>query len=383
MRPRVDVRPVLAAAFAGVVAIAIAKDFMRRDTTGIDFHTYLAAAIVGMRDGWSNLYDESTVAAAQRALDSQVWAQPFLSTPPVAFIVAPLSLLSYPAAYLVWGLLTLAAFAGALAWSSPYGGGARWLAAAAGVVSWWVIHSVHIGQVAPLVAASVVVAWRLLREDRDVAAGLVLAVLLLKPNTAFLVPVALVFTARWRALGAWLAASVVIGVATLLLIGAGGALAYLNAITHVSEAALRGASVLTIATFFPHSPVAALAFRVAILAVAVAAMYRYRREPGMAIGVGALASLLVATYLHGSDLCLLTAAGWIVWHERPAPAWRALLAGMWVLSTPFLDGSALAPALNRWVVCELVLLGAFAVDAFLPRREALTAWAASRSRAHA
>jgi len=388
MRPRFDARPVLATAFAGAVAIGLVKDLLRTETAGVDFHTYLAAAIVGLHDGWANIYDQALVAAAQRALDAHQWAQPFLSTPPVAVLVAPLAAIRYPDAYLVWAALTMAAFAAALAWSSPYRGPARWLAAGAALVPWWVVHAVHVGQVAPLIAASVVVAWRLLRDERDIAAGAVLGVVLLKPNTAFLVPVALLFIARWRALAAWLAVAAVVAIASFALIGPGGAAAYVQQVTHVPADVLRGAVLLTIAGAFPMSPFLALVLRVAIVAVAAAAMYRYRREPGMAIAVAGIASLLTATYLHGSDLCMFTAVGWIAWHERAEPAWRALIAGIWVLSTPFLDGSALAPALNRWVVCELVVFIAFALDAlvrpaFSRRRQALTGWAASGSRAPA
>jgi hypothetical protein len=388
MRPGFAIRPVLASVFAGVIAFAIAEDFVRREQLGIDFHTYLAAAVVGLRDGWGHLYDQPAVASVQRSLDSHVWAQPFLSTPPVAVLVAPLSSLPYPVAYYLWAVLTLAAFAGALAWSTTYAGGARWLAVAAALVPWWVIHAARVGQVALLVAASVLIAWRLLREKHDVAAGLALTLLILKPNTAFLVPVALLFLRRWRVLATWLAASAVVALISLVLVGTPGIGAYGNELVHLPAGALRGASDLTLATAFKLSPGVAFVLRVAIVAVAVGGMYRYRREPGMAIALGAVASLLVATYLHASDLCLFLAAGWIVWHERAEPAWRALLAGIWFLATPFLEGSAFAPALNRWVACELVVLAAFAVDAFLRpvlarHRAALTAWTAAWRRAPA
>ena len=93
---------------------------------------------------------------------------------------------------------------------------------------------------------------------------------------------------------------------------------------------------------------------------------RLRRDVGMALAVSAAGSLLIIGYLHASDLCLWLAAGWIVWHQRPQPAWRAVLAGLWVIAIPFLEDSAMAPALNRWVMCELLVLAAFAVDAFAP-----------------
>lgn len=378
----------LATVFAGLVALGIARDFVQRDMIGVDFHTYLAAAVVGLRRGWGHIYEESPVATVQHQLDPHVWAQPFLSTPPMAMLVVPFAALPYPVAYYAWGAITLAAFAAALAWSTRYRGPARWLATAAAFVPWWVIHAIHVGQVAPLIAAAVLVAWRLLRDDRDFAAGLVLTFLVLKPNTALLVPVALLFTRRFRALGVWAGASGFIALLSVFMLGPRGVIGYMNDLTHVSALALTGASQLTAGTAFGLSNAAALAVRVAILGISLGAIYRYRHQIGMAIAAAASGSLLIITYLHGSDLCLFLAAGWIVWNERPQPEWRAVLAGIWVLSTPLLDGSAMAPPLNRWVVCELLVMVAFAIDAFGPvaaerYRRVLTGWAASRGRAPA
>lgn len=388
MRPRSAARSVLATAFAGVIALALAVDFTHRDMTGVDFHTYLAAAIVGLQQGWGHIYDPAPVAAMQVQLDPHVWSQPFLSTPPVAAIVAPFAVLPYQVAYWTWGVLTLGVFAAAFAWSTRYRGAARWIAVVAALAPWWVIHAVHVGQVSPLIAAAVVVAWRLLREDRDVAAGLVLSLLILKPNIAVLVPIALLFTGRMRAFGVWFAASTIMALASIALIGPHGVMAYATDLSHLSRTDLRGAAQLTLATAFQLTTIQAVVARIAVAALAVFALYRFRRDVGMALAVAAAASLLVITYLHGSDLCLFGAVGWIAWHERAQPAWRAVLAGMWVIALPFLENSAFSPALDRWVVCELVVFAAFAIDAAAPlvarwAHKALTGWAALGRRATA
>ncbi len=382
-------KSLLAFSFAAIVALALALDFVHPDIASVDFHTYLAAAVVGLQQGWTHIYDEPAVAAAQHQIAPHLWSQPFLSTPPVAWLAAPFAALPYPLAYFAFATLTLVALAAALAWSTGYRGAARWIAAAAALVPWWVLHSFHVGQVAPLLAAAVIVAWRLLREERDVAAGLVLVVILFKPNTAALVPVALLLTGRSKSLLAWLGGAAVVGIASVALIGPHGMSAYLSDLSHVSRPELRGAAQLTVASMLGLSPVMSAVVRGAIAVATLATMYRYRREPGMALAAGAVGSLLTTTYLHGSDLCLLLAAGWIAWHERPAPLWRAVLAGVWLLATPFLDGSMFAPPLNRWVVCEVVVLFAFVIDAWLAPRLAssrvasLTGWAASGRQAPA
>ena len=46
-----------------LVLLAIALNFLnRREPVGIDFHTYAAAARVGLAQGWSHIYDQALVA---------------------------------------------------------------------------------------------------------------------------------------------------------------------------------------------------------------------------------------------------------------------------------------------------------------------------------
>jgi hypothetical protein len=123
----------------------------------------------------------------------------------------------------------------------------------------------------------------------------------------------------------------------------------------------------------------AAVLRVGIVAAAMAAAYRLRETPSMVIPVAIVASLLVSPYLHGSDLCLLAAAGWMVWEDRPSLAWRALLAGAWYLGSPFLYLRGGSPTLDEWPWLELTIFLALLLTAAGP----LTGWADSRRRAPA
>jgi len=120
------------------------------------------------------------------------------------------------AAFGIWAVLTFLVFAVSLVWSGMSGGISRWVLAAAALAPWGGAHAISLGQVVPLVAAGVVVSWRLLREEKQIAAGLALAVIFLKPNTAILVPVALLAAGRYRAFVAWLGAGGVVAVVALL-----------------------------------------------------------------------------------------------------------------------------------------------------------------------
>lgn len=359
-----------------VVVAALVIDIVhRQDRTGIDFHTYLAAARVGLGQGWSHIYDQLTVAREQKILVPNQWAQPFLSPPTVAWLVAPLAALPYDAAYVVWALLTFAAVACAFAWASVSHGLNRWVAVVGALAPWWVMHAVNLGQVVPLVMAAVVVAWRLLREKRDIAAGLVLAAVLLKPNTAILVPFVLLITGRQRAFVAWLAAAAAVVVLAALLLRPHGMSSYL---AQLAGPLPSGADALTLHGALGIGGLAAVAVRLVIVVAVFAGAYRLRAERG-AIPLALVGSLLIAPYLHASDLCMLAAAAWMAWEERPVAVWRVPLAGAWLFATPFFFLSGLTPKLDRWPFFELILLAALVVSAWWP----LTARADLRTRAPA
>jgi len=367
-----------------VVLLALALDLWNRsEPIGIDFHTYEAAARVGLQAGWSHIYDQSLVAVEQMNLVPGQTAQPFLSPPPVVWLAALLAPLPYWPSYYVWAFLTFMALALALVWASTSVGLARWVAAGAALTPWWVLHAVHLGQVVPLVAAGVALAWRLARERRDIAAGIALAVVLLKPNTALLVPFALLAAGRFRVFAAWVAAGLVVAAIAVVTLGSPGISAYVSQLTGPLPA---GANSLTLEGALGISGAAAVGLRVLIAATSLVAAFRLRRSSGLAIAAGALGSLLVAPYLHGSDLCLLGVAAWMVWEERPALVWRIPIAAGWVIASPFVASSALSLSLNRWPLVELLLLGALVVEAWRPGREAapgLTGKADLRSRAPA
>jgi hypothetical protein len=360
-----------------IVALGLAVDIVNVDfRLGIDFHTYLAAANVGLQQGWSHIYDQGLVAIAQKELVPAQRSQPFLSPPTVAYLTAPLSPLPYSIAFLVWAIGSLLAFAIALAWAGSGKGLVRWIPVFGALSTWWVMHAVDVGQVVPLVAAGAVVSWRLLRDERDIAAGLVLATILLKPNTAILAPLALLAAGRLRAFGAWVGAALAILLGVFLTLGAVGMSAYVEQLMATLPS---GADSLTLHGAFGASEAVALILRLLIAAVVFATAYRLRSSPGLTLAVGILGSLIIAPYLHGSDLCLLAAVGWMVWQDRPWVGWRVALGTAWVLASPFLYLYGKALPLRFWPWLEIALLVALLVSAWRP----LTAGADLRERATA
>jgi len=363
-------------AFAAV-ALALALDLLvRHDPIGVDFHTYVAAGQTGLEQGWSHLYDQGLVAVEQKELAPGQVAQPFLSPPTVVFVTSPLASIPYDVAYVVWAVFLLAAFAVALAWAGMSKGWGRWIAVVGALAPWWVMHAVNVGQVVPLVAAGTVVAWRLTRDRREILAGVALAAILLKPNTAILVPFVLLFAQRYRIFAAWAGVVIAVLLAVLLTVGVDGMSAY---VTQLRGPLPKGADDLTLhGALSATGPLAAL-LRVLIVGAVFAAAYRMRRSPGLVVPLAIIASLVISPYLHASDLCMLAAAGWMVWEERPALAWRVPLTLIWVLASPYLYLRGVSPHLKQWPWFEIALLLALVIAAWWP----LTAWADSRRRAPA
>ncbi|HKW69287.1 MAG TPA: glycosyltransferase family 87 protein [Candidatus Dormibacteraeota bacterium] len=360
------------------VAGALGLDALHREDwrLAVDFHTYFAAAVIGIRDGWSHLYDQDVIAIEQKDLVPGLWSQPYLSPPPVALLTAPLTTLPFWAAFVLWAAILFGTLALTFAWASTSRGLGRWTVVVGALSPFWVMHAVRVGQVVPLVAAAVVVAWRLLREDRDVAAGLVLAAVVLKPNTAFLVPLALLVAGRQRAFVAWLGATAAVVVIMALTLGPYAMTAYASQL--LSQLPPSG-DHLTLHGALGVQGGMALALRLVIVVGVLATANRLRGSTDLLLPIAVLGSLLVAPYLHTSDLCLLSAAGFMVWEARPTVAWRAPLAVVWVLASPFLYETGHAPGVNRWPWFEIALLLVVLGGACGP----LTAWADSRRRAPA
>jgi Glycosyltransferase family 87 len=375
--PWVPPRSAVLAAVLGFVTLALCLDVaIRHDPISVDFHTYLAAARVGVTDGWAHIYDRAPVAQAQHALEPRIRPQRFLSPPTVALLAAPLTPLPFAAAYALWAVITFLVLALAFALCGLSTGIVRWIAAAGALSPWWVMHAVDLGQVVPLVAAGCVLAWRLSRDRHDLLAGVALVAVLLKPNTAFLVPPALLFAGRVRAFAAWAGAAIAVLLGLLLTVGAAGLARYTIELRGPLPG---GADALTLHGAFGVTGVTALAVRLVVAGVVLATATRLRERPGLAVALGVVGSLVITPYLHASDLCVLAAAGWMVWEERPRLAWRAFLAAAWLAASPFLYLTVQRPHLTRWPWLEVLLLAGLVLAGW----RVFTPWADLQRRAPA
>jgi hypothetical protein len=201
------------------------------------------------------------------------------------------------------------------------------------------------------------------REKKDIAAGIALSVICLKPNIAILVPFALLVAGRYRVFAAWSAMGAVFVLVAFVTIGADGMTNYVAQLLGplppgADRLALKGATGVT--------GVAASLVRVLIIGTVLLTAFKLRGSPGLAIPVAIVGTLLVSPYLHESDLCMFSTAAWIVWEERNALAWRVSLALGWIVASPYLVLIGLSPSIYRWPWLEFALLLALVVVAWRP-----------------
>src|SRR5690348_9187338 len=181
-----------------------------------DYRLHMVAARLGLQYGWSRIYDVDLTRAASAGLGpvgSLVdTSHVFMSPPPAAWMVAPMAWLPLSAGYLVWTVISLAAFVAACWLVVP---GSRFVRLTVLLVSlalWPVHYQFWLGQWVVVTLALLALSWWLLERDRWVVAGVVLALsLCFKPQDVLLVPVALLVSGRWKPVAVAAGTGVVIG----------------------------------------------------------------------------------------------------------------------------------------------------------------------------
>ena len=320
-----------------------------------DFQTYYVGAKVGLRDGWAHLFDEG--------LQRPLWAVafgarapfiPYLNTPPQAWLVAPLAFLPFPAAYAIWVAAMMTA-TGATAWmlapSTRRGLGVTLLAAMA---LWILAYSLASGQNAVIGALAIVLCWRLLVAGRPGLAGVALALILVRPNATFMVPLALLVAGRRRLFAGWLLTSLVAGAAVLLSLGPAGVRQFLELGSEIRRTH-PGAVTMTVVHLLGDGPsgiVVSLALAAAAMGVA---WWSGPQRPPVAIAAGVLASVFLTPYIHIQDFLTLLAAAAIRARSTKRGSFGLVLAALLLAAPPgSLFGAAWAAVL---LVVEVGWLG--------------------------
>jgi hypothetical protein len=298
-----------------------------------DFGQYFLWSRIGLDAGWNHLYDLTIQRQEWQALGgaaSIVW-WPIIEPPAIAWLVAPLALLPLPIAFAAWMTLILAAFALMTRLVAPGTGLVRWTYVAAALAAYPVMFALLLGQSVILVAASVAASWWLLRRGRELEAGLVLVLILLKPNIALLVPVGLLVAGYRRAFLVWLSGAAVLFIATVLSLGTDGLSAYLARLPDALAVARDWAPANLSFSQLIGGTLPARALELA-LALGVLRIIRVQRQrgPDLVVATGLLGSMLLTPYVHIPDLTVVLLAAAIFLHTNPTPRQRRLLAVLYV-----------------------------------------------------
>lgn len=316
----------IAAAAAAVVVLAAydlviwAQNFAS-DNFHNDFTFYYAAARLGLTHGWSGLYDLHLQQEQLDAIGSRIHIAElarYISPPPLAWLVVPLSLLPYRVAYALWSAILLLALA--LTWrlASPGRGRVRVLYLVAAIGWLPVVYGLQLGQPGVLVAAGVAGCYVLLMRDRQLAAGACLGVLVLKPQLAFLVPVALLVTGRWRGFSAAAVVVAILAIFSAVALGPDGVATYTQRLSFASNVPVNQSQ--TLAPLIGNLATTR-AVQVLIAIWTLLQAYRLRRRgPELTLAVALLGGLAAAPYVHYDDLVMLGLAGWL-YLRSVTPRW--------------------------------------------------------------
>jgi hypothetical protein len=290
-----------------------------------DFYVYYLAARLGRAHGWAAVYDPAVfLPPVTTAIGKPL---PYLNPPELAWLVTPLSYLPYTLAGWIWTGLLAAAFG--LTWYlvAPGRGPVRLVHGIGTAALLPVFVGILFGQVSLLVVAAVASSWWLLTRGRPWLAGLALSALILKPQMAFLVPLALLLSGYWRVVLAWLAVSVPLGLVTLMATGT----AVFHHITQSLHAVsgVPGPIQSSLLRQLPF-PLAVIGI-VLVLAGSGLILWRGRGSgPSLSIAVGLISSMLVSPYINFYDLSALVLAGWLILRSNP-PRWqKTVTLGMYV-----------------------------------------------------
>jgi hypothetical protein len=348
-------------AFALVVLAAALAEFVWnwRHPTDRDFLGFWGAARLALAGNPSAAYDNGALHAVQSAaatFGSRFTELPFPYPPAYLLFVIPFGLMTFPLAMAVWSVCTFALYLFAARRLMP---GSGWLAAAFPAV----FANAAIGQNGFLTAGLFTGGLSLLGTS-PFAAGLVLGCLIIKPQLAILLPVALAAGRHWHAIAGAALSSAGLMLLGLVLFGTGATAAWLYEaplLARIMDEGLVGwsklASVYGAARQLGIGPGAAIAVH-GIVALAAAALvwriWRSQAEAAVKVAVLAAASMLMSPYLFLYDGLILVPA--FVWLARESRRYGVLLA-LWCLPLLMIGQIALFGAsVNLNPVAPIALL---------------------------
>lgn len=310
---------------------------------GGDFVVFWSAAQLLLQGEPAAAYDVATLHHVELAtvplLATTPGVLPWFYPPTAMPFVAPFGVLPYWLAVLAFFAMSVGSYLWVVSRIVPWR--QAWLPCAAfpGIA---VVLST--GQNALLLAACAGLALTVLRS-RPVLAGMLFALLTVKPQLVLMVPVALVCAGAWKPLTAMASVSIVLVVVALLAFGPEPFAAFLHNAALARSAVESGEvhlermpTLFAMVKMLHGSVMLAYAMHVAgAIAAGAAVAYAWRRPCSFALQAAALliAGMLASPYLYDYDLAFLgLAIAWLAsygWRQGWLPGERELLILLWLL----------------------------------------------------
>ena len=300
-----------------VIAVPLSREILDNDLTLV----YIGARI-GLEHGWSHIYSLDL----QHQMFTQLRpgadfndGERFVSPPPSAWLLVPLTVFGAAGAVYVWLAASLAALVASWWIAAP--GSARtrvlWLIA---VLAWYPVqYSLSLAQPDAIVLLAAVACWKLADRGRPYLAGLVLGVSVLKPQLTLALPLILLAAGRWRIAAAWAATVGALAAVSVLVIGGQGLSDYQSLLTEAQHVVNN--RYFTPAYVFGPGALS-YAVQAIFVGVGLAGAYLNRRASlARLFAIGLLCSALGSTYWHLQDYTIVAGAAWLSFHD-PAPAWQ-------------------------------------------------------------
>lgn len=352
-RPMVRVGWTVSTAFAALTAALVIYGAWRtwHGAANLDFVSFWAAGRLALEGAPASAYDITIHRAVELASGGlNKGFMPFPYPPPFLFFVIPFALVPFFPAFIAWVSVTC----GLYLWSCrriappPYS-----LVHSAALVN------ALIGQNGFLTSAIFIIGTSLL-ATRPALAGAVLGLLVVKPQLALLLPVAVLAARQWRAVAGAVASSSLLLLAALIVFGLSAYQAFLAILPQYAQFMTRDlvrwnelASIYAFFRFLGAPQQVSLAAQIIVALAAAAVTWRaWSRDLDTKIPILAAATLLLPPYLYHYDtLLLILPIGWYI-QKQPRPA---LVVALWLLCLlPFVGYAKYWPGPNTVPIAAIL-----------------------------
>jgi hypothetical protein len=324
-----------------------------------DFLSFYTGAAIAHSGDFGSLHDLPRQTHLEKSfVPGLEFIAPYIRPPFYALLLAPLSRLSLKTAFALWVSLQMGVLVGLWCWAyRRFGPDALVFCSLFLPAAYGIAH----GQDCVGIAAIVLSSWLLLERGRDIPAGAVAALALVKFHLLLLLVPALLIRKRWRMLAGYLAIASAEAGLSLWLIGAGGLRRYLHLLTAPALETLSPSPerMINARALLVNIGVDAGGFALVLAGGIVLAAFLVAlraREDWVWFWTAALGSVLVAPHAYEYDAALLLPPMLICIFRETDPALRfaAATAALPVvylctlLPTPWSIAPALA--LSAWFV---------------------------------